>query len=236
MRTKAQIQTTNQTDAALNSHLNQTFNYMAAGVGLSGVVAYFTINTPALLAIAAGGGFIWMIALLVLAFTLQSIVFKLQPAAGLAVFAGYSAFMGFAFSPLVAQYTGSSVASAFAIAAAMFAGTAAYGYFTQRSLAGMGTFLVMGLWGLLAVAVGTMVAGLFGVEVGMMQTVINLIAVPLFAGLTAYEVNNIKETFHHFGRDELLRSRLAILQATSLYISFINMFISLLQLLGNRNE
>ncbi|NBV54462.1 MAG: Bax inhibitor-1/YccA family protein [Proteobacteria bacterium] len=233
---RTQMQTVTQAESALNSHLNQTFNYMAAGVGLSGVVAYFTINTPALLAIAAGGGFIWMIGLLILAFTLQSIVFKLQPAAGLAVFAGYSAFMGFAFSPLVAQYTGSSVASAFGVAALMFAGTAAYGYFTKRSLAGIGTFLVMGLWGLLAVALGTMVAGMFGVQVGMMQTVINLIAVPLFAGLTAYEVNNIRETFAQYGRDELLRSRLAILQATSLYVSFINMFLSLLQLLGNRQE
>jgi FtsH-binding integral membrane protein len=221
-------------DRALTSHLNQVFNYMSGGVAISGLVAWLTSTNPALLNIAMKGNLIWFLGVLALAFFLQRIVFSLQPAAGLAVFAGFSAVMGFALSPLAIIYTGSSIATAFAVAAIMFAGTAAYGYFTQKSLSGWGTFLIMGVWGLVGVSLVTLVVGLFGVNTGPMSTVINLIAVPLFAGMTAWEVNTIKETFATYGRDELLRSRLAILQATSLYISFINMFVSLLQLMGSR--
>jgi FtsH-binding integral membrane protein len=219
---------------ALAQHLNQTFSYMAAGVGLSGVVAYVTMNVPGLLQIAVAGGFVWMIALIALSFFLHKLIFTLQPAAGLAVFAGYSAFMGFAFSPLVAMYTGASVVGAFAVAAVMFAGVALYGYTTRRSLSGWGTFLQMGVWGLLGVVLVTLVMGLFGMNVGFMQMAINLVAVPLFAAMTAYDVNNMKENFAAYGQDELLRSRLSILQSVSLYVNFINMFISLLQLLGER--
>ncbi len=219
---------------ALSQHMNQTFSYMAAGVGLSGVVAYITMSNPALLNIAIKGGFVWMIVLLGAAFFLHKLVFSLQPAQGLGVFAAYSAFMGFAFAPLVALYTGASVAGTFAVAALMFAGVAAFGYFSKKSLSGWGTFLVMGVWGLLGAVVVSLVMSLLGMNVGFMQTAINLIAVPLFAALTAYEVNSMKETFAAYGQDELMRSRLSILQATGLYVNFINMFISLLQLLGEK--
>ncbi|MCA3243694.1 MAG: Bax inhibitor-1/YccA family protein [Alphaproteobacteria bacterium] len=222
--------------AALTHHMNQTFSYMAAGVGVSGIVAYLTMQSPALLNLAVQGGLVWFMVLLGLAFFLHKLIFSLQPAAGLAVFAGYSAFMGFVFAPLVAMYTGASVASAFAVAAIMFAGTAAYGALTKRSLSGWGTFLSMGVWGLLGAVVVTMVMGLFGMQVGFMQTAINLIAVPLFAAMTAWQVNEMRDTFAAYGQDELMRSRLAVLQAVGLYVNFINMFISLLQLLGQQRQ
>lgn len=221
-------------ETGLAQHLSQTFNYMAGGVGVSGIVAYLATTNPALMNIAVKGGFVWMLGILAFAFMLQRIVFSLQPAAGLAAFAGFSALMGFALAPLALVYTQSSIATAFGVAAVMFAGTSAYGYFTKKSLSGWGTFLMMGVWGLVGVSLITLVVSLFGVSVGPMNMVINLIAVPLFAGLTAYEVNTIRETYALYGRDELLRSRLAILQACSLYISFINMFTSLLALMGDR--
>lgn len=221
-------------ETGLARHLSQTFNYMAGGVGISGLMAYLVSLSPTLANIAVKGGFVWMIGVLVLAFTLQRIVFSLQPAAGLAVFAGFSALMGFAIAPVVLTYTNSSIASAFGIAAIMFAGTSAYGYFTKKSLSGWGTFLIMGVWGLVGFSLVSLVLSLFGVNMGPMAMVLNLIAVPLFAGLTAYEVNTIRETYAIYGRDELLRSRLAILQACSLYINFVNMFTSLLSLIGNR--
>lgn len=224
------------TETALSRHVAQTLNYMMGGVAISGVVAYLTTTNQALLNIAVKGGFVWMIAILAFAFMLQKIVFSLQPAAGLAAFAGFSALMGFALAPLAVVYTGSSIATAFAVATVMFGGTAAYGYFTKRSLSGWGTFLIMGVWGLVGVSLVTMLVSLFGVATGPMSMIINLIAVPLFAALTAWEMNNIKETFLAYGRDEVLRSRLAILQATSLYINFVNMFTSLLSLMGSRNE
>lgn len=223
-----------QGESALAQHMSQVFNYMAGGVGVSALVAWATTTSPALLTVAMRGSLILFLGILVMAFMLQRIIFSLQPAAGLAVFAGFSALMGFTLAPLAVIYTSSSIATAFAVAAFMFAGTAAYGYFTKKSLSGWGTFLVMGMYGLVGVALVTLVLSLFGINMGPMNLVLNLIAVPLFAGLTAWEVNTIKETFATYGRDELLRSRLAILQATSLYINFINMFTSLLSLMGDR--
>lgn len=222
------------TESALSQHISQTFNYMAGGVAVSGLVAFLVTQVPALQMLALKGNLVWFIALLALSFFMQRIVFTLQPAGGLAAFAGFSALMGFSLSPLALIYTGSSIATAFGVATVMFAGTAAYGYFTKRSLSSWGTFLVMGLWGLVGVALVTMVVSLFGVAVGPMNTVINLIAVPLFAGLTAWQVNQIKETFATYAGDALLSSRLAILNALSLYLNFVNMFTSLLSLMGDR--
>lgn len=221
-------------DSALSSHMSQVLNYMAGGVGVSGLVAYLATTNPALMQIAVKGQIVWLIAILGAAFMLQSIIFRLQPAAGLAVFAGFSALMGFALAPLALVYTGSSIATAFFTASVMFAGTAAYGYFTKKSLSSWGTFLIMGVWGLVGASLIGLVLSLFGINMGPMAMVLNIIAIPLFAGLTAWEVNSIRENFAAYGRDELTRSRLAILQATSLYINFINMFTSLLHLMGDR--
>ncbi len=221
-------------ESALSAHMSQVFNYMAGGVGVSGLVAYLAATNPAVMQIAVKGQIVWLFAILGAAFFLQSLVFRLQPAAGLAVFAGFSALMGFALSPLALVYTGSSIATAFFTASVMFAGTAAYGYFTKKSLSSWGTFLIMGVWGLVGASVIGLVLSLFGINMGPMAMVLNIIAIPLFAGLTAWEVNSIRENFAAYGRDELLRSRLAITQAISLYINFINMFTSLLHLMGDR--
>ncbi len=228
------ITTTGSRDSALSAHMSQVFNYMAGGVGVSGLVAYLVTSNEALMALAVQSRFIMLIAILGVAFFLQSIIFRLQPAAGLAVFAGFSALMGFTLAPLALIYTGSSIATAFFTATAMFAGTAAYGYFTKKSLSSWGTFLIMGVWGLVGASLIGLVLSLFGINMGPMAMVLNIIAIPLFAGLTAWEVNSIRENFAAYGRDELTRSRLAILQATSLYINFINMFTALLHLLGDR--
>jgi len=228
------ITTTGNRDSALSAHMSQVFNYMAGGVGVSGLVAYLVTSNEALMAMAVQSRFIMLIAILGVAFFLQSIIFRLQPAAGLAVFAGFSALMGFTLAPLALIYTGSSIATAFFTASAMFAGTAAYGYFTKKSLSSWGTFLIMGVWGLVGASLIGLLLSLFGINMGPMAMVLNIIAIPLFAGLTAWEVNSIRENFAAYGRDELTRSRLAILQAVSLYINFINMFTALLHLLGDR--
>jgi FtsH-binding integral membrane protein len=228
------ISRTGSAASALSQHLSQVFNYMAGGVAVSGLVAWLATTNPAVMNVAIKGGIVWFIMLLGVAIFLQRIIFSLQPAAGLAVFAGFSALMGFSLAPLGLVYTQSSIATAFGVAAIMFAGTAMYGYFTKRSLSGWGTFLMMGVFGLVGVSIVGLLLSLFGVNMGPLNMVINIIAIPLFAGLTAWQVNDIRETFGMYGSDELTRSRLAILQATSLYINFINMFTSLLQLMGAR--
>lgn len=226
------LNTTAQT--AVSQHLNQVFNYMAAGVGLSGVVAYLVTSSPALLNIALKGNLIFLAVWLGFGFFMHRIVFSLQPAAALGVFAAFSAITGFSLAPLVMLYTGASVVTAFAVASLMFAGASAYGYFSKQSLSSWGTFLMLGVWGLLAAVVVNLVLMLFGVAVPGLSFAISLIAVPLFAGLTAWEVNTIKDTFLTYGGNELNRSRLAILSACSLYMNFVAMFIHLLSLIGDR--
>lgn len=220
--------------SAVAQHLSQVFNYMAGGVALSGVVAYLVTSSPALLSIAAKGNLIFMLIWLAFGFFMQRIVFSMQPAAALGVFAGFSALTGFSLAPLVFMYTGASIATAFAVASLMFAGASAYGYFSKKSLSGWGTFLMLSTWGLLGFGLVNIVLALFGVNIAGLSFAFSLIAVPLFAGLTAWEVNTIKETFAAYGGNELNRSRLAILSACSLYMNFIVMFINLLQLFGDR--
>lgn len=226
--------TINTAQSAVTQHLSQVFNYMAGGVALSGVVAYLTVNSPALLQVALKGNLIFLLVWLAFGFFMQRIVFSLQPAAALGVFAGFSALTGFSLAPLVFMYTGASVAMAFAVTAVMFAGASAYGYFSKKSLSGWGTFLMLSTWGLLGLGLVSIVMGLFGVNVAGLSFAFSLIAVPLFAGVTAWEVNTMKETFSAYGGNELNRSRLAILSATSLYMNFVTMFINLLQLIGDR--
>ena len=220
-------------ESALANHMSQTFNYMIGGVGLSGLVAYLTYNTPALMQIAMQGGLIFMLVWLAFGFFMHKIVFSLSAAGGLAVFAAFAALTGFCLTPLVAQYTGASVASAFAIAAVMFAGASAYGYFTGKSLSGWGNFLMLGAWGLVgAVVVNLVVSLVTGSPIQGLSFVISLIAVPLFAAMTAWETNQIKETFCAYANDQQVRSRLAILSATGLYMNFVTMFIHLLNIIG----
>lgn len=230
------VSTANSREAAVSQHLSQVFNYMAGGVGLSGLVAWMVGSNPALMEVAMKGNLIFLLVWLAFGFFMHRIIFSLQPAVALGVFAAFSALTGFSLAPMVWAYTGASVATAFGVAAIMFGGASLYGYVTQKSLSGWGTFLMMGVWGLLGAMLINLGFSLFGSPIAGMQTVISLVAVPLFAGLTAYEVNQIKENFAMYGGNELMRSRLAILNATSLYINFINMFIQLLSLIGARRE
>lgn len=227
--------TAGQSNPALARHMSQTFNYMMGGVALSGLVAYLTMSNPALLAIAVKGNLIFSLVWLGFGFFIAPLVMRLQPTVALGVFGAFSALTGFALSPLVFSYTGASVVTAFATASIMFGGAALFGYVTQRSLSGWGNFLMLGMWGLLGAVVVNLVASLFfGGAISGLSFVISLVAVPLFAGVTAWETNQMKETFAAYGSNELLRSRLSILSATSLYMNFITIFIHLLQLLGER--
>lgn len=230
--------TASVTDAGLAAHMRQVFNYMTGGVALSGAVAWFTLNSPALMAIAANPvtQILFMVIWIGFAFLLNRIVFSLQPAAALGAFAAYSALAGFALSPLVALYTGASVAVAFFTAAIMFGGASLFGYVTNKSLSGWGNFLMIGMWGLLAAVVINMVLGLFGIDTGPLGFITSLITVPLVAAVTAYETNQLREMYVDVSHDDVLRSRVAVMGAVSLYISFVVLFINLLQLLGVRNN
>lgn len=220
-------------DAGLARHMSQVFNYMTGGVAISGVVAYLTINSPAMLNAALNAGWLFLIVWFGFGIFMHKIIFNMQPTIALGAFAAFSALTGFALAPMALVYTGASIAIAFFTAAAMFAGASAYGYFSKKSLSGWGNFLMMGAWGLIGAIVVNLLVSLFtGSPIGGLSLIISLIAVPLFAGMTAFETNQLKEMYHHMSRDELLRSRTAIYGAASLYMNFVVMFMHLLSLLG----
>jgi hypothetical protein len=153
----------------------------------------------------------------------------MQPKTALLSFIGYSALSGATLAPLCFAYTQASVAMAFFIAAGMFGAMSLYGYTTKKSLSGLGSFLFMGLVGLVI----AMVINIFIKSDGM-SFIISLIAVPLFAGLTAYDTQMIKDMYNQGPKDEVSRSRATIMGALRLYLDFVNLFIHLLRLLGDR--
>lgn len=227
------VNTRARSENAIASHMRQVFNYMTGGVALSGAVAWFAIsyNDGALVMSLVQSGMMWLllIAQLGLVFFLSFRIQKLQPTTALALFAGFSGLMGLSLAPLAFAYTQASIATAFFTAAGMFGAMSAYGYFTNRSLNGLGSFLFMGL-------IGLVVASVINIFLGsdQMSFIISLIAVPLFAGLTAYDTQKIKEIGMQNAGNELAQSRGAIMGALALYLDFINMFVHLLQLIGNR--
>ncbi len=221
------------TEEGLAAHMRQVFNYMTGGVALSGLVAWLTLNVNggalAQALITSGAFWVLLIAQLGLVFFLSFRIHKLEPGTALMLFGGYSALTGVTFAPLVWAYTQSSIAIAFFTAAGMFAAMALWGYTTKKSLSGMGSFLFMGL-------IGLIIASVINIFLGsdQMSFVISLIAVPLFAGLTAYDTQKIKDIYGEVGGDDTARSRAAVMGALALYLDFINLFIHLLQLIGDR--
>lgn len=224
-------------DSAVAAHMRQVFNYMSGGVAISALVAWLVLSNPAMLSMAAQPAtqIIFLIIWLGYGFLGHKIVFNMSAGPALATFCGFCAVTGFALSPLVYAYTGASVVTAFATAAVMFAGASAYGYFSKKSLSGWGNFLMMGAWGLIGAIVVNLLVSLFtGSPISGLSFIISLIAVPLFAGITAWETNMLKETFHQYGGDEGHRTSVAIYAASSLYMNFVIMFIHLLSLIGER--
>ena len=228
----------NVTEAGLAKHMQQIFNYMTGGVAVSGVVAWLTLNTPALLNIAAGQGtqILFLVIWIGFAFFMHKILFSFSPKVALGVFAAFSALTGFALSPLALVYTGASIATAFFTAAVMFGGASLYGYFSKKSLSGWGNFLMMGAWGLVGAIVVHMIMSLFGAASDGLSFIISLLAVPLFAGITAWETNSMKEQYAYLAGDETTRSSTAIYGAAGLYMNFVVMFLHLLNLLGQQRN
>ena len=219
-------------DSAVAAHMRQVFNYMTGGVALTGLVAWLMMNVQggALMAQMINSGAFWVlvIAQLGLVFFMSFRINKLQPSTALAMFVGYSALTGATIAPLCYAYTQASIATAFFTAAGMFGAMSLYGYTTKKSLNGLGSFLFMGVIGLLI----AMVVNIFLKNDGM-SFIISLLAVPIFAGLTAYDTQKIKE-IGASALDEVSRSRAAVMGALALYLDFINLFIHLLRLMGER--
>ncbi len=230
-------------DAGLRAYMIRVYNYMAIGVALTGVVAWMTFNAAVVQGPAGnitgltsfgqtlfGGPMMWvvMLAPLGLVFFLSFRIQKLQAGTARLLFFVYAGLVGLSLATIFMVYTHTSVTRVFFISAASFGALSLYGYTTQRSLSGMGSFLIMGLFGLVIASI----VNIFLQSSGM-SFVISAVGVLIFAGLTAYDTQNIKEMYD--GSDDAeVGGRKAVMGALTLYLDFINLFMMLLRLLGDR--
>jgi len=215
-------------DAGLRNYMLRVYNYMAAGVGLTALVAWLTyrLTGPALL--QSPLMWIFILAPLALVFFLSARINTLSATAARALFFVYAALVGGSLSILLHIYTSSSITRVFFIAAATFGAISIFGYTTRRDLSGLGTFLFMGLIGIIIASL----VNLFLRSTGL-DWLISIIGVGVFAGLTAYDTQRIKAMYDGTD-DEVSAGRKAIMAALSLYLNFINLFMMLLRLAGNR--
>jgi len=223
-------------DAGLRSYMLKVYNYMASGVLLTGIVAMLFARggaeSPAAQLFVGGGLLAWVVMLAPLAFVLVMSfgMSRLSAAALQGLFWAFAVAMGLSLSTVFLVYTGTSIAQTFFATAAAFASLSLWGYTTKKDLSGWGTFLFMGLIGLIV----AMVVNIF-LQSSMMNLVISAIGVLIFAGLTAYDTQRIKSVYFQVAGHAEMIGKAAIMGALNLYLDFINMFLFLLQFMGNRN-
>ena len=224
-------------DAGLRSYMLSVYNYMLSGVLLSGMVALGMVYTGAVSALfnpATGAptilAWIVMLAPLGLVFLLGMRIQSMSEGAAQATFFGFAVLMGMSLSTIFLRYTGASIASTFFATAAGFAALSLYGYTTRRDLSGMGSFLMMGVVGILV----AMLINLF-LKSGTLQLVISILGVLIFAGLTAHDTQKIRNMYDYVAGTDMV-GKSAIMGALTLYLDFINLFTFLLSLLGNQRN
>ena len=226
-------------DAGLRSYMLSVYNYMTSGVLLTGIVsllfAWDTAPGPANNSYAAqlflnGGILAWVVVLapLGLVFALSFGINRMSTAAARAMFWVYSVLMGLSLSSVLLVYTGGSVAQTFFASAAAFASLSLWGYTTKRDLSAMGTFLIMGLFGLII----AMVINMF-MRSSTLDLAISAIGVLIFAGLTAYDTQKIKSIYFAVAGSEMVGKSI-VMGALTLYLDFINLFLFLLRFMGDR--
>lgn len=217
-------------DQGLRAYMIRVYQYMALGVGLTGVVSYWVSQTPAIYEAIFGSGLVWvaMLAPLGLVLLMSFGINRMSAAAAQGVFWLYAALNGVALATIFLVYPIGDIARVFFISAATFGALSLYGYTTPRSLSAWGSFLFMGLVGVLI----AMVVNIF-LQSSAMNFAISVIGVLVFAGLTAYDTQQIKEMYFE-GDDGEVMGKKAIMGALRLYLDFINLFLMLLRLLSSR--
>jgi len=216
-------------DAGLRSYMLSVYNYMASGVLLTGIVALgFASSGLAQQVMATPLRYLIIFAPLAFVMVLSFGINRLSTTAAQGLFWAFAAVMGLSMSTIFLVYTGTSIATTFFATAAAFAGLSLFGYTTKKDLSGFGTFLIMGVVGLLV----AMVINIF-LQSPAMQMAISAIGVLLFAGLTAYDTQKIKSMYFQVqGSDFMGKS--VVMGALTLYLDFINMFTFLLSFMGDR--
>ncbi|MEA2903666.1 MAG: uncharacterized protein QOI12_1053 [Alphaproteobacteria bacterium] len=238
-------------DEGLRAYMTRVYNYMAIGVALTGVAAWLAfqmaggdaiqVTARGISGVTPFGQFIFSLPGLIilglgtfgLVMFINFRIHALQPSTATFLFMLYAGLLGVFLSPIFVQYTGASITRVFFISAASFGALSLWGYTTQRDLTGMGAFLMMGLIGLVLAMLVNMVLMAFGVKTGPLDFIISIIGVLIFAGLTAYDTQKIKEMYDPM-EDGTLAGRKAVMGALTLYLDFINLFLFMLRLFGDR--
>jgi len=228
---------TDQVDAGLRAHMLRVYNYMLVGLVLTGITAYLTadtslrdvffqVNDATGRMALTGLGWVALLAPLAMVFFLSFGINRMSVGAAQATFWVYAALVGIGIAPLLWVYTGASVAETFFITAATFGAMSLWGYTTKSDLSGLGSFLFMGLIGLVIASV----VNIF-LHSAMMSWIVSILGVIIFTGLTAYDTQYIKEMYVA-NDDGTVAGRKAIMGALKLYLDFLNLFIFLLRFLG----
>jgi FtsH-binding integral membrane protein len=215
-------------DAGLRAHMIRVYNYMAAGVALTGAVAYFVNAQFGQALYGSPLMYVLIFAPLALVFFLSFRIEHLSVSTARALFFVYAGLLGASLSIIFAIYTDASITRVFFVSAASFGALSLWGYTTQRDLTGMGSFLMMGL-------IGVIIASLVNIflKSSGLDWIISVVGVLVFAGLTAYDTQKIKEMYSPMD-DGTVGGRKAVMGALTLYLDFINLFLMLLRLFGDR--
>ena len=232
-------ETVSDVHEGLRQYMIKVYNFMAAGLCLTALSAYLVANTSLMqlffrinqmgqITGLSALGWIAFIAPLIMVFAFGWVVSRGTASQVQALFWGYAAVMGASLTPIFLAYTGTSVARVFLITAGMFGGMSIYGYTTKRDLSNMGSFLFMGLIGIIIATI----VNIFLKSPGLYYA-ISFIAILVFTGLTAFDTQKIRQIYSEYDNSEVLTKK-AIAGALSLYLDFINMFIYLLQFFGDR--
>lgn len=218
-------------DAGLRSYMLSVYNYMASGVLLTGIVALLFANSGMAEQVLMGPGllkYLIMFAPLGFVMVLSFGITRLSTGNAQLLYWLFAVVMGLSMSSIFLVFTGESIAQTFFATAAAFLGLSLWGYTTKKDLSGFGTFLIMGVVGLLV----AMIINIF-LQSSVLQLAVSAIGVLLFAGLTAYDTQRIKSLYFQVAGSDMM-GKTAIMGALSLYLDFVNMFTFLLQFMGNR--
>lgn len=225
-------QVVDSVDVGLRYYMQRIYAYMGVGLALTGLVAFLVSNSAALMYLFFGTPLRWvaLFAPLGIVMFLSMRLQHLSFAAAQATFWGYAATMGVSLSYIFLMYTQQSVALTFFVSASTFLAMSLYGYVTQKSLTGMGAFLMMGVWGII---IASLVNLLF--QSSAFQFGLSILTVGIFAGLTAYDTQEMKHLYYELDSPEASGKK-AVWGALRLYLDFINIFVSLLNIFGDRRS
>jgi uncharacterized protein len=218
-----------QIDVGLRRYMLSVYNYMAGGLAVSGLIAYLVASSPTVLRAVWGSGLMWVVVLapVALVFFFSFRIQKMSFGAAQLTYWAYAALNGVSLSFIFIAYTQTSIARVFFITAATFAAMSLYGYTTRRDLSAFGSFLMMGVIGIIV----AMLVNIF-LQSSALTFAISVIGVLVFVGLTAYDTQKIKE-WYVANDDGATMGKKAIFGALNLYLDFINLFLMLLRLFGS---